>query len=254
MQQTGSQHFTHHGAHAPGTLEGLTEIFACRLHIDQKRQCIALLLPILDRQLDTGVSRDRGDVRRGIGRATNAGVHTDCIFKSLPGQHAGGSEIFRHHFNGTPARGISHLHSRAERCGDCGTARQTHAERLGERIHGRGGAHRIAMTKRRRRGTDTAHEFLIVDLAFRKQPAAFPNHRAGTCQLATPPTIEHRPAREYDGRNIDRRRAHEHGGGRLITARRQDNAVNRIAMQYLDKREIGQIAIKGGSGTYLLIS
>ena len=123
-------------------------------------------------------------------------------------------------------------------------ARQAHAQGLGERIHRRGGAHRVAVADRGRRGGDDLHELLIVDLALGEVGAGPPHDRARAGALAVMPAVVHRSAREHDRRNVDRRRRHDAGRGRLVAAGRQHHSVEKIAHQHLDQAEIGEIAVK----------
>jgi hypothetical protein len=76
--------------------------------------------------------------------------------------------------------------------------------------------------------------------------AGFPHHGAGAGALALMPAVQHRPAREHDGRQIDGRRRHQAGRRRLVAARRQHDAVEGIAEQHFDKAEIGEIAVERG--------
>ena len=128
--------------------------------------------------------------------------------------------------------------------GDRRAAGQAHAERLGERVHGRGGAHRVAMADRGRGGRDDFHELLIVDLALGEIRARAPDDCARAGALAVMPPVVHRPAREHDRRNVDRRRRHDAGRGGLVAPGRQHHAIEKIAHQHFDEAEIGEIAVK----------
>ena len=128
--------------------------------------------------------------------------------------------------------------------GDRGAARQRHAERLGQRIHGGGGAHGVAVADRRRRGGHDIHELLVVDLAGGQLLARLPDHGAGTGALALVPAVQHRPAGQHDRRHIDGRRRHQAGGRGLVAAGGQHHAVERIAEQDFDQAEIGEVAVE----------
>jgi hypothetical protein len=56
-----------------------------------------------------------------------------------------GLKILPHHLDDAPARAVGGLAALAIGRRDRGRAGQHHAERLGERVHGRGRAHRVAM-------------------------------------------------------------------------------------------------------------
>ena len=150
----------------------------------------------------------------------------------------------QHHFDDAPAGFVGDLAALAMGRGDRRAAGQAHAERLGERVHGRGGAHRVAMADRGRGGRDDLHELLIVDLALGEIRARAPDDRARAGALAMMPAVVHRAAREHDGRNVDRRRRHDAGRSCLVAAGRQHHAVEKIAHQHLDEAEIGEIAVE----------
>ncbi len=71
-----------------------------------------------------------------------------------------------------------------------------------------------------------------------------PDHRAGADQLALVPAVQHRPAGEHDGGDVDRRGRHDPGGRRLVAAGGQHHGVDRIAVQDLDQPEIREIAVE----------
>jgi len=73
-----------------------------------------------------------------------------------------------------------------------------------------------------------------------------PDNRARSGALALEPAVEHWPDRQCDRRNIDRRRRHQAGRRRLVAADRQHHAIQRIAVDRLDKAEILQVAVEPG--------
>src|ERR1700710_1979051 len=92
------------------------------------------------------------------------------------------------------------------------------------------------------------HETGVVDLAGREAFASVPDDRAGAGKLAVIPAIEHRSARQHDGRNVDRRGGHQARGRGLVAAGGEEDAVNRIAVQDFKETEISEVAIEGSSG------
>ena len=139
---------------------------------------------------------------------------------------------------------IRHPAALAIRRRDRGAAGQRHAQRLGQRVHRRRRAHRVAMPDRWRRRRHHLHELVVADLALGEELAAFPDDGAGAGQAALPPAIQHRPAGQHDGRDVHRRRAHQAGGRGLVAAGGQHHAVDRIAVQDLHQAEIGQVAVE----------
>ncbi len=62
------------------------------------------------------------------------------------------------------------------------------------------------------------------------------------------PAVEHGPDRKGDGGNVDCRRRHQAGRGRLVATDREHDTVEGIAVQHLHETEIGEIAIEAGRG------
>ena len=181
---------------------------------------------------------------RRIGRAADRRIDDDAVLERLARQDVGRLQVFPDHPDDARAGLIGDLAALAVGRGDRGAARQRHAERLGQRIHGGGGAHGVAMADRRRRGGDDIHELLVVDLARGQLLARFPDHGAGAGALALVPAVQHRPAGQHDRRHVDGRRRHQAGGRGLVAAGGQDHAVQRIAEQDLDQAEIGEVAVE----------
>ena len=236
--------FAHHGRHAAGAVIFLAEIEAGRLHVHQQRNLVAVFLPVVDRQLDADMARQRVDMDRRVGRAADRRVDHDAVLERLAGQDVGRLQILPDHLDDALAGLIGDLAALAIGRGDRGAARQRHAERFGQRVHGRGGAHGVAMADRRRRGGHDVHELLVVDLAGGEPLARFPDHGAGAGALAVVPAVQHRPARQHDRRHVDGRRRHQAGRRGLVAAGGQHHAVEGIAEQDFDQAEIGEVAVE----------
>ena len=201
-------------------------------------------LPVLDRERHADMAGDGVDVDRRVGRSADRGIHHDRVLERFAGENVGRLQILVHQFDRAQARLVGDLPALAIGRRDRGATRQRHAERFGERVHGRGRAHGVAMPGRRRRRGDEIDEFVIIDLAGGELLARLPHDRAGARALALPPAVQHRPAGEHDGGEIHRRRRHDAGGRRLVAARGQHHAVERIAEQQFDEAEIGEVAVE----------
>ena len=103
------------------------------------------------------------------------------------------------------------------------------------------------MTDRRGGGGSSGDEAFLVDLAGGKALAAGPDHCARTHPLAFMPAIQHRPARQHDGWQIHGRGGHDAAGRGLVAAGGEHDAIERIAVQYFNQPEIGEVAIERGS-------
>ncbi len=188
--------------------------------------------------------RDRIDVDRRIGRAADRRAGDDRVLEGLAGQDVRRLEVLVHDLDGAAAGLVGDLGALPVGRRDRGAARQRHAERFGERIHGRGGAHGVAVADRRRRRRDDVDELVVVDAAGGLLLARLPHDGARADALAVAPAVEHRAAGEHDRRNVHRRRRHQAGRGGLVAAGGEHDAVDRIAEQQLDEPEIGEIAVE----------
>ncbi len=89
-------------------------------------------------------------------------------------------------------------------------------------------------------------ELFFVDCAGRELAARTPDDGARSDEVAIVPAIQHRPARQDDGGNVDRRGGHQGRGRGLVAAGRQHDAVEWIAVEDFDQAEIGKVAVEGG--------
>ena len=241
-----AQQLVHHRRQAAGAEIFLAEKLAGRLHVDHERHVEAVFLPVLDVELDADVARDGVDVDRRVGRTADRGIGDDRVLERLAGENVGGLHVLPHHFDDAQPGLVGDLPALLVGRRDRRAAGQRHAERFGHRVHGRGGAHGVAVADRRRRGRDHVDVFLVIDLAGGEALARLPLHGTGAGALALVPAVQHRPAGEHDGGQVHRRRRHQAGGRRLVAAGQQHDAVERIAVEHLDEAEISEIAVKRG--------
>lgn len=225
------------------------EIFAGRLQVDEQRHFLAIGLPVVDGEFDADMAGERVQMDRRIGRATDRRIDADRVDEGFLGQDVGGLQVFLDHFDDAKAGQVGDLLPIAIRRRDRRRTGKLHAERFGERIHRRRRAHRVAVAGGRRRGGDQLDEAGIIDLALGEQLTGLPDDRAGTGTLAAEPAVQHRTDGQRDRWNIDRRRRHQTGRRGLVAADRQNDAVERIAVEHLDQAEIGEVAVKAGGRT-----
>ena len=173
-----------HGGQAAGAIIFLAEIFAGRLHVEEKRDVKADPLPILDREFNSDMARNRIDMDWRIGRAADRRTRYDRVFECLARHDVGRLQILVHDLDRAPAGFVGDLCALAIGCRNRSATRQRHSERFGECIHGRGGTHGVAMADRRRRGRDRCEEFTVVDFPCREVLARLPDHGAGARAFA----------------------------------------------------------------------
>ena len=240
------QQFPHRGGHAARAMEPLAQIGPGRLHVDQQRQVVSMILPHAGFQRHACMRGHRLDMRLRVGRSANYADGGNRVFERLAGQDVGRFQVLAHHLDDPLASAIGILPALAIGCGDRGTAGQRQAERFGHRVHRAGGAHRIAVPCAGRAGGGTAKEFLFVDLARRQLAAAAPDHGAAADQLTLVPAVEHRPAGQDDGGDIHGRCRHDLARRGLVAARGQHHPVDRIAIEQLHQPQIEQVAVERG--------
>ena len=246
LEPAGAEKLAHDGRHAAGAVIVLGQVFAGRLAVDQQRQVVAHLLPVLERELDAHVARDRVDVDGRVGGTADGAVDRDRVLEGGAGQDPVGRQALMDHRDDAPAGLVGVLGALLVGRRRRGRARQRHAQRLGERVHGRCRSHGVAMAGARRRRGDHLDELGRGDVAAGQEPAGFPEDGPGTGAPAPPPAVQHRTAIERDRRQVRGRRPHDHRRRGLVASRRQDDAVDRIAVQDLDQAQIGKIAVDRG--------
>ena len=126
------------------------QIFAGGLHVDEQRHVMAVRLPIVDRHLDADMPRDGIDVDRRVGRAADGGIDDNRVLEGFARQNVGGFQILPDDLDGAFSRFVGNLAAFAIRRRNRRAAGERHTERLGDSVHRRGRAHRVAMTYRRR--------------------------------------------------------------------------------------------------------
>ncbi len=86
----------HHRAHAAGAVVILAQIFARGLEIDEQRHARTVALPVLKRQLDADMARDRVQMDRCVGRAADRRVDDDRIEERFARQDVGRLAVRTH--------------------------------------------------------------------------------------------------------------------------------------------------------------
>ncbi|MNV40904.1 hypothetical protein D3C71_1325250 [compost metagenome] len=152
------------------------------------------------------------------------------------------------HINNAPPGFVGHLAAFAVRCRNGRAAGQRQAQRFGHRVHGGCRAHGVAVARRRCAAAGALQKLFFINLARGQLAAAAPDDGARTHQLSVVPAIEHRPAREHDGRNVHRGRGHDASRRGLVAARGQHHRVDGVAVQDLHQPQVGQVAVQCGRG------
>ncbi len=133
--------------------------------------------------------------------------------------------------------------------GNRGVAGQRHAQRFDHAGHGRGRAHGHAMalgTAHAGLGGEEFFDSVILPGAHLFGHLPHAGARAEFALLVMP--LKHRAARQADGRQVARSRAHHQRRRGLVAAHQQHDAVDRIAADRLLHIHAGEIAEQHGGG------
>ena len=160
-------------------------------------------------------------------------MHLDGVVEGGGGENLIGREIVPNHVHDAPAGDAAHARMIGIRRRDRRGAGQRHAERFGNRHHGRGRAHDHAGAERAGDAAFDLIPFLIVDIAGAFLGPVFPDVRAGAEIFALPVAAQHRAGGNINCRNAHADRAHQQAGRGLVAATHQHRAVDRLAAQQL---------------------
>ncbi len=132
VQLAGCKQLTHHGGHAARAMERLAEEAPRRLAVHQKRYVRTEALPVIERVLDTHMTRNRDHVNRTVRRCAKRGRCHDRVFERTLGHDVGRAQILDDHVD-DPLAGLirdpaAFTMGRRNRS----AVRQRHAKRLGE--------------------------------------------------------------------------------------------------------------------------
>ncbi|MNT58427.1 hypothetical protein D3C72_1958590 [compost metagenome] len=151
-------------------------------------------LPVLFTKLDACMLGHCCQMRLGIGRSADCRIDADRVQKRLARHDVGRLDILDNQFNSAAAGAICHLAAFTVSRRDCAAAGERHAERFGNRIHGRGRAHGVAVTDRRSGFERRLQKFLAGDFTGAVFAAHAPDDGTGTDEIAVMIPVEHRPA------------------------------------------------------------
>src|SRR5581483_1299892 len=215
-----------------------------RLQVDEEGHVVTVFLPVLERQLHAHVPRNSGEMNRCVGGTADRRADDDGVEECIACQDRRGPQILEHHRYDPLARPVSDLSTLPIWCWNRTGARKLHSQCLRERVHGCRRAHGVAVTGGRGGGGDQLDEARVVDLTGGEHLAGLPYDRAGAGALTTMPAVEHRPHRERNGGDVDRRGCHEARRCRFVAADGEHHTIERIAVEHFDQSEIGEVAVE----------
>ncbi len=195
----------HQRPEAAGIVEILHQESAGRPHIGDHRHLARNLVEAVHVERNAGAARHGDEMDDAVGRAGHRHVHLDGVVDRGLGDDLVRRQVVPHHLDDAAAGGDRHARMSGVRRRDRRRARQREAERLGDRHHGRGRAHRHAGAERARDAAFDLLPLLLGDLAGALLVPVFPGVGAGAEHLAVPVAAQHRPGRHEDRRHAHRR-------------------------------------------------
>jgi len=145
-QQSGTQQLPDNGGNAARMVVILAEIVTRRLKVYEQRNIETNRLPVIIVQGNAEVTGNGVQMYRRVRRSADCRIDDDGVFECLAGHDVAGFEVFPNHVDNPLAGGIGHLATLAVGRRNGGRPWQLHAQGFGQRIHRRGGAHRVAVT------------------------------------------------------------------------------------------------------------
>ncbi len=155
-------------------------------------------------------------------------------------------QILPDHLDDAPAGFRAHADVARVRCRNRGGARQRHADRFGDRCHGRCGSHRHAGAVAARDAGLDIHPILVGDFSRAPLVPVFPGVGPRAQRLALPVAAQHRPRGQVDRRQIHAGGAEQQRRRGLVATAHQHDAVDRVAAQQFLRVHCEQIAIQHG--------
>ena len=120
---------------------------------------------VLDLERHAGVAGNGREVDRGVRRAADRRVDDDGVLERFTGQDLRRLQVFSDHLHDALAGEVGDAPAVPQWRRDGGAAGQAHPERLGQRVHRRRRAHRVAVAGRGGSGGNEVDELRRVDLA-----------------------------------------------------------------------------------------
>jgi hypothetical protein len=198
------------------------------MQVDDGRGAATDARPVLQFERHADAACDRLEVDHRIGRAADRGVDADGVLEGLPGQHLGQAQVLPDHVDDAHARQMrQHVAARVDGR-DGGVVRQRGAQRFRHASHGRGRAHGVAGAGRARMTGLGGHEVVHRKLAGLDLLVQLPDGGARADVATLVLAVEHRPAADHDGRQVDAGRAHQERRGGLVAADQQHHGVHRV--------------------------
>ena len=237
----------HQAGQSAGVEKILHQIFvAARPHIGDHRHLAAGLLEIVEPDVLPGAARLRDQMNDRVGRAAHRHRHRDRVLERLAGLDLLRRQIFPDHLDDAAAAFRSHADVAGIGRRNRGRARQRHADRFGDRGHGRGGAHGHAGAVAAGDAGLDVDPVLVGDLAGAPLVPVFPGIRARAQRLALPVAAQHRPGRQIDRGDVHAGGAEQQRRRGLVAAAHQHHAVDGMAAQQFLGVHRQQIAVEHG--------
>src|SRR5687767_1291589 len=123
VEAAGTEQLTHYRRQSAGAIIFLAEIRTRRLHVDEQRHIMTDCFPVRHRKRNAGMTGNRVDVDRRVGRAADRRAGDDGVLERLAGKDIARLEVLMHDLDRAAAGFVGNLDAFAIRRRNGGAAR-----------------------------------------------------------------------------------------------------------------------------------
>ena len=230
VQQPHVRQLLHNGGHAAGLVQFLHEVFARRCQMAQVGSFLADLIELLQIDGQPRLVGDGRDMQGCVGGTAQRHIYGDGIMKRFCRYDVPGTDVFLHQLHDLHAGMLGELDTSRTGCGDAAVARQRHAQRFAQAVHGVGREHTGAGTAGRTRGLLTFPQTRVVQLP-RLIGTYRLKHLGQAGLLPIDMTRQHGASGAYQRRDVHADGSHQHTGHDLVAVGDQHRTVEAMGGQ-----------------------
>ncbi len=236
FQQTELVDLVHHGIDAARLVEVLHVGSARGRQMAEVGRLGGDLVGDIGVEVDAALVRDRGQVEHRVGGAAERHIHGQRVAERVLGHDVAGLDILFQQLHDLHARVLRKLDALGIRRGDGAVAAQTHAQDLGEAVHGIRGVHARA-------GAAAGAGLVLIFLQLVERQLARVvgaerlEHARETGFCAGNASRQHGTAADKNRGDIQTRRRHQQTGHVLVAVGHHDQRVERVR----DRHRLGGV-------------
>ena len=225
VQQPRVRQLLHDGRHAAGLVQ-----FLRRCQMAQVGSFLADFIELLQIDGQPRLVGDGRDMQGCVGGTAQRHIYGDGIMKRFCRYDVPGTDVFLHQLHDLHAGVLGELDAGGDGSGDTAVARQRHAQRFAQTVHGVGREHAGTGTAGGAGGLLTLPKARIVQLA-RLIGAHCLEHLGQAGLLSADMTRQHGASGAYQRRDVHADGSHQHTGHDLVAVGDQHRAVEAMGGQ-----------------------